>query len=64
MRDPVTLPVSRVTLDRATILQHVLSDPTDPFNKQPLSMEQVVPNTELKAQIDAWVATKRQAPTA
>lgn len=61
MRDPVTLPISKVTVDRATILQHLLSDPTDPFNKQPLVLADVVPNTALKVEIEAWVAAKRLA---
>lgn len=32
MEDPVKLP-SGSTVDRATILRHLLSDPTDPFNR-------------------------------
>ena len=32
---------------------------TDPFNKQPLSAEQLVPNTQLKAEIEAWKASQR-----
>ena len=33
MDDPVTLPTSSITLDRATIMRHLLSDPNDPFNR-------------------------------
>lgn len=33
MDDPVTLPTSEVTVDRATIMRHLLSDPNDPFNR-------------------------------
>jgi len=54
MTDPVILPVSKQTVDRATIQAHLLSDPTDPFNRTPLKIEDVIPNVELKAQITAW----------
>ncbi|KAL7273982.1 Ubiquitin conjugation factor E4 [Rhizina undulata] len=59
MQDPVILPTSRVTIDRQTIKVHLLSDPKDPFNREPLKIEEVVPNTELKQQIDAWVQERR-----
>lgn len=48
MSDPVVLPSSRVTVDRSTIARHLLSDQTDPFNRSPLTMDQIRPNTELK----------------
>jgi ubiquitin conjugation factor E4 B len=35
MRDPVTLPVSRVVIDRSTIRTHLLSKEVDPFNNVP-----------------------------
>ncbi|KAL9590791.1 MAG: hypothetical protein Q9203_000429 [Teloschistes exilis] len=59
MTDPVTLPTSRTTMDRSTIRSHLLSDPNDPFNRSPLKIEDVVPNTELKAQIEAFITEKR-----
>lgn len=43
MEDPVILPNSRMSIDRATIRSHLLSDPHDPFNRVPLKMEDVVP---------------------
>jgi ubiquitin conjugation factor E4 B len=43
MRDPVCLPSSRTILDRATIKSHLLSDSKDPFNRVPLTIEEVVP---------------------
>jgi len=43
MRDPVRLPSSKTILDRATIKSHLLSDSKDPFNRAPLSIEDVVP---------------------
>ena len=42
MRDPVTLPSSNVNIDRSTIKSHLLSDNKDPFNRAPLSIEEVV----------------------
>lgn len=59
MTDPVILPTSKNTVDRATIRSHLLSVPHDPFNRMPLKIEDVIPNTELKAQIDAWKAEKK-----
>lgn len=61
MKDPVILPSSKVTVERSTISRHLLSDQTDPFNREPLSMDQVIPNVELKAKIDAWIKERLQA---
>ena len=46
-------------MDRATITRHLLSDETDPFSRQRLTVEMLVPDDELKAQIDAWKAKVR-----
>lgn len=43
MRDPVILPSSKTTIDLSTIKSHLLSDPTDPFNRVPLKLEECVP---------------------
>ncbi|KAJ2949120.1 hypothetical protein O0L34_g6062 [Tuta absoluta] len=59
MLDPVILPSSRTTVDRTTIARHLLSDQSDPFNRSPLSMDQVKSDTELKARIHAWIADLR-----
>jgi len=59
MEDPVILPTSKVTIDRQTIKVHLLSVHTDPFNREPLAIEDVIPNTELKEQIDEWVRERR-----
>ncbi|KAH9157617.1 hypothetical protein AeRB84_000553 [Aphanomyces euteiches] len=55
MKDPVTLP-SGYTVDRSTIAQHLLNDPSDPFTRAPLSIDQVIPNVSLKAQIEDWLS--------
>lgn len=64
MTDPVILPASKVVVNRSTIRSHLLSNPMDPFNRQPLKIEDVIPATELKAKIDAWKAEKIAAARA
>lgn len=59
MTDPVILPLSNIVVDRSTIRGHLLSDQTDPFNRRPLKIEDVIPDTDLKARIDAWRAEMR-----
>ncbi|KAI9806193.1 MAG: hypothetical protein M1825_006308 [Sarcosagium campestre] len=59
MKEPVILPTSRTTIDLSTIRSHLLSDPNDPFNRAPLKIEEVIPNTELKAKIEAFIAEKK-----
>lgn len=61
MKDPVTLPTSKVNIDRSTIKAHLLSDSTDPFNRMPLKLEQVVPNEELRQRILEFRRQKRPA---
>lgn len=56
MEDPVILPISRQVVDRSTIQSHLLSDPQDPFNRTPLKIEDVIPNTELQEEIQNWKA--------
>lgn len=58
MTDPVILPSSKQTVDRTTIARHLLSDQTDPFNRSPLSMDQVIPNKELAEEIKQWLAER------
>ncbi|KAL6877836.1 ubiquitin elongating factor core domain-containing protein [Trichoderma longibrachiatum] len=60
MKDPVLLP-SRHIVDRSTIVQHLLSDPKDPFTRQPMTIEDAIPQTELKEKIEAWRQERIQA---
>lgn len=60
MKDPVLLP-SRHVVDRSTIVQHLLSDPKDPFTRQPMTIEDAVPQTELKEKIEKWRLERIQA---
>uniref|UniRef100_A0A6A7FU80 Ubiquitin conjugation factor E4 B n=2 Tax=Hirondellea gigas TaxID=1518452 RepID=A0A6A7FU80_9CRUS len=57
MLDPVSLP-SGVVMDRTVIMRHLLNDATDPFNRQPLTEDDLKPDTALKEEIQAWVAAK------
>jgi ubiquitin conjugation factor E4 B len=59
MLDPVILPTSRQTVDRSTIRSHLLSDPTDLFNRQPLKIEDVIDNVELREEVMKWRDEKR-----
>lgn len=61
MKDPVTLPTSKVNIDRSTIKAHLLSDSTDPFNRMPLKLEQVIPNETLKQRIIDYKREKKTA---
>jgi len=62
MRDPVLLPSSRTIIDRSTIKSHLLSDSKDPFNRMALSIDDVIPDTALKARIDAFLIERRTKP--
>lgn len=59
MEDPVILPGSKVTLDRSTIKAHLLSDPTDPFNRMPLRLEDVIDDEVTKQKILDFKSGKR-----
>jgi len=58
MMDPVKLPTSGNIVDRATITQHLLNNDIDPFNRKKLSIDDIVPADELKAQMKAWLDAK------
>lgn len=48
MQDPVILPSSHV-VDRSVIVRHLLNSATDPFSRQPLTMDQLVSGNLLSA---------------
>ena len=60
MKDPVLLP-SKHIVDRSTITQHLLSDPKDPFTRQPMTIDDAIPQLELKEQIASWREERVQA---
>ena len=63
MKDPVRLPSGNI-MDRAAITQHLLNDPTDPFSRATLTVDQLVPMDELRKEIESWRATKSAAQPA
>lgn len=48
MEDPVELPDSKTIIDRVTIKRHLVNDPHDPFNRAPLTMDQVISRPDIK----------------
>ena len=60
MKDPVTLPASRQVCDRSVIMRHLMSESTDPFNRQHLTEDMLVPNEELKKKIEGWLEEKKR----
>ncbi|KAJ0973800.1 hypothetical protein J5N97_015765 [Dioscorea zingiberensis] len=58
MKDPVILPSSRVSIDRAVIQRHLLSDNTDPFNRSHLTQDMLIPDVELKAKIQEFIKSQ------
>ena len=56
MVDPVLLPTSGQTMERASLERHLLSDECDPFNRKHLTMDMVTPDEDMIARIAAWRA--------
>merc|ERR1712187_634864 len=56
MEDPVLLPTSKNIMDRKVIERHIMSNDDDPLNRLPLSVQDLVPQIELKAEIHAFCA--------
>ncbi|PIA15051.1 hypothetical protein COEREDRAFT_98411 [Coemansia reversa NRRL 1564] len=54
MTDPVRLPTSDNVMDLAVIKGQLLSDPRDPFNRAPLTVDMLEPLPELKKEISEW----------
>lgn len=60
MRDPVRLPSGHV-VDRSTIVRQLAGhDKSDPFTRLPLTIDQVVPESELRAEIEEWMKEIRK----
>lgn len=60
MSDPIILPSGHY-VDRSTITQHLLNDPTDPFSRKEMTVEDIKPATELKERMTKWLEEKRAA---
>ncbi|KAH9506359.1 Ubiquitin conjugation factor E4 B [Dermatophagoides farinae] len=57
MDDPVILPSGNI-MDRSVIIRHLLNASTDPFNRQPLNEDMLVPNDKLRQEIKEWKQQK------
>ena len=58
MENPVILPSSHINIDRRTIEDYLLTNPSDPFNRNPLTKEELILNDDLKKKIDEYKAKK------
>lgn len=58
MDDPVILPSSGHTVDRSSIMRHLLSDEHDPFNRAPLTPDMLQTNHSLRDNIVEWKKEK------
>lgn len=65
MKDPVELPSSKNIVDYMTISKkyfkvnqylekHLMNEPNDPFNRTPLTIDQVIPRKDLKERIEEY----------
>ena len=70
MKDPVELPTSKNIVDYMTISRlpllifiekHLMNEPKDPFNRDPLTLEQLIPRPDLKKRIEEYKEAKRAA---
>ena len=52
MEDPVELPDSKTVIDRITIKKHLMNDPSDPFTRAPLALENVITRDDIKKLIE------------
>lgn len=60
MTDPVLLPSGQI-MDRSVIMRHLLNSNTDPFNRQPLTEDMLLPADELKERIRIWKSEKTKS---
>ncbi|KAJ2843448.1 Ubiquitin conjugation factor E4, partial [Coemansia brasiliensis] len=58
--NPVRLPTSDNVMDLAVIKGQLLSDPRDPFNRAPLSVDMLEPLPDMKREISEWRERKIQ----
>lgn len=58
MENPVTLP-SGMNMDKQVITRYLETNLSDPFTRKPLTVEQLVENSELKAKIAEWKQSRK-----
>ena len=62
MKDPVFVSTCKIVCERSTIEKQItLNGEINPFTRQTLRKSDLVPATELKAKIEAWIQQKMQA---
>merc|ERR1712047_189576 len=54
------LPSGKV-VDRTSIAKHLLTSPTDPFNREPMTIGDVKPDENLKKRILEWTEEKKRS---
>jgi ubiquitin conjugation factor E4 B len=47
-------------MDRTNITRHLLTDETNPFTRQPLTVADLVDNETLKLEIEKWIAERKR----
>ncbi|XP_074037947.1 ubiquitination factor E4B [Leptinotarsa decemlineata] len=57
MTDPVLLPSGQI-MERSVIMRHLLNSNTDPFNRQVLTEDMLIPADDLKERIRIWKTEK------
>merc|ERR1712154_640469 len=62
MTDPVILgrnknakDTNKYVMDRKVIERHLMNNPNNPFNREPLTKNDLIPDDELKKEIDEWI---------
>ena len=61
MTDPVQVPTSGKSIyDRAVIVRLLLSDARDPNSREPLTPDMLIPQPELKQQIQQWLLEQKK----
>merc|ERR1712083_261436 len=62
MTDPVILGKNKnekdknqYVMDRKVIERHLMNNPNNPFNREPLTKDDLVPDVQLKEEIDQWI---------
>ena len=61
MKDPVIVPItSKMFVTGVIIERHLLSNETCPFSRQPLKVEDLKSNVELKRRIEEWVMEQKK----
>lgn len=60
MKNPVLLSTSNVIVDKSTIMRHLMTDKTDPFNRKELSKDMLFDQPELREKIQSFLTEKRK----